>query len=81
MVSVLAFGYILYLFINKAFEVLNKMQEEHRTDQLWFQTFVNENNHQKTDLINKVAENIAQSTAAMETHNKTLERLIDKMDR
>ncbi len=62
-------------------KLLFRVQEEHREDQNWFRNFEDENNHQKTDLISKVAANIAQNTTVMEVHTKTLEKLMDKIDR
>lgn len=78
--AVVSFGYIIYIIIKKLFDLLKNIQEEHRADQVWFQTFVNENNHQKTDLITKVSDNIAQNTASLEIHTKAIEKLIDKLD-
>ena len=78
--AVVAFAYILYVFISKAFKVLADMQSEHKSDQDWFKQFVNENNHQKTELITRVSDNIAKSTSAMDSHTKALERLLDKLN-
>ena len=77
--AVMALSFILYFFIRNAFRVLGNMQAEHQKDQDWFKEFVNENNHQKTELITRVSENIAQNTTVTEMHTKTLERLIDRL--
>lgn len=78
--SVGVVGYILY-------QVILSLRAEHESNQLWFKEFVNENNHQKTDLVHKVAENIdkntrvnAEFTKAMEHHNRVIEKLIDKIE-
>lgn len=79
--SVVAFAFILYTFIKYAFQILTRIQEEHRTDQIWFQGFVNENNHQKTDMIKEHTATLVEVNSNITSNTKAIERLIDKLDK
>jgi len=77
--SVGVVGYILR-------EVILSLREEHKANQAWFMGYVNENNHQKTELVTKVAQNIEKNTMvtfeftkSIEQHNKIIEKLVDKL--
>lgn len=72
--SVGVVGYILY-------QVILSLRDEHKKNQEWFVGYVNENNHQKTELIEKVSQNIAQNTEVTRQHTQVLEKLINKMDK
>ena len=80
-IAVLAVSYILY-------QVIISLRLEHAKNQEWFMGFVNENNHQKTELITKVADNIAENTAITKQQNEitrqhtaVLEKLIEKINK
>lgn len=79
--AVVSFAAILWLFIKKAFEVLGKMQEEHRMDQEWFQQFVNENNHQKSDMIIEHTKAMVEVGLNITANTRAVEKLIDKLDK
>lgn len=78
--SVGAVCYILYIFIQKGFSLFNKIQEEHREDQTWFRQFVDANNHQKSDMIEKHTKAVTEFTNSLEVHTKVLEKLVDKLN-
>lgn len=65
-------------------ELLN----ERKQNQEWFIGYVNENNHQKSDMIKEytrsvteTSKNIEANTKALESHSRIIERLIDRIEK
>lgn len=46
-----------------------------------YRNFVNDNNHKMTDTVREFVETNVTVRSAIENHTKTVERLIDKLDR
>lgn len=86
--AIIIFGYITKYVIDtnkKVFDDLINQLKENRTD---YTNFVNENNHQNTERIEKSTEAMVKVTQSIETHNRStelynqvLERLIAKLDK
>ncbi len=84
---------ILTLLIDKNKEIFDtmatertEMGSERRQNQEWFMGFVNENNHQKSEMVaehtravTEVSKNIESNTRAMERHTEVIEKLVDKL--
>lgn len=85
-VALIIFGYILYVVIKANKSVLDMTLENSQKNQEWFLGFVNENNHQKTDMIKEhteamigVKNAIETNTKSTEMYNRTLELLATKL--
>lgn len=85
-VALIIFGYILYVVIKSNKSVLDMTLENSQKNQEWFLGFVNENNHQKTDMIKEHTEAMIEVKNAIETntkstemYNRTLEILATKL--
>jgi len=66
------------------YQVVISLRKEHAKNQEWFMTFVNENNHQKTEIVQEstkaiveVSKNIEAHTKALEGHTETLKSLTE----
>lgn len=85
-VALIIFGYILYTVIKSNKSFLDKTLEFSQKNQEWYLNFVNENNHQKTEMIKEhttamieVGNTIKENTKSTEMYNKTLEILTSKL--
>lgn len=68
--SIGVLGYTCYLLI--------KQLGENRAD---YSNFVNSNNHTTTEMVKEATATMVTTNIAIETHTKTLEKLIDKIDK
>lgn len=87
-VALIIFGFILYIVIKANKSVLDKTIEYSQKNQEWYLNFVNENNHQKSDMITEHTKSMLQVGVAIEAntkstdlYNRTLEKLVDKLDK
>ena len=68
-----------------AFFILYKsfmdQQKEHAKNQEWFIGFVNENNHQKTEMITEATKAMIEVRTSIENHNKITEKLLERLEK
>jgi len=76
---------IAIIAVMGSFFVLYKMllaqQKEHAKNQEWFTSFVNENNHQKTEMITEATKIMVEVRNSIENHNKITERLLERLEK
>jgi len=78
-IAVVALGilYILYIFIKEHRNELAESRRERTESYSWFQTYVNENNHEQTDRFKEhtkaLVDVTVESTKAMNTVSKNIE--------
>lgn len=85
-------GYLIYFSLNKAelffrkatesserlsAELLRQLEE----NQTNYRSYVHENNHQKTEMLQQSIETMVEVKTSINQHNKILERIVDKLDR
>ncbi len=87
-VALIIFGYILYVVIKANKDVLNRTLDAHEKNQAWFLGYVNENNHQKSEMIEEntkvlieVGNAMRENTKSTEMYNQSLDRLLNKLDK
>lgn len=87
-VAVVVIGYLLWQMLKANREVSIRMMDYSQKNQEWYLNFVNENNHQKSDMIREHTEAVVKfgasvdaNTKSTENYNRTLEKLIDKLEK
>lgn len=86
MLSVLTIGFLLKYVIDKNKEVFDSLIEQLQQNRTDYTNFVQANNHDNTDRIEKstealvkVATAIGEHTKVITDHTKVLEKMIDKL--
>ena len=72
-------GYILYYFIKSHKDELNASRSERENANNSLMNYIEDNNHQKTEMIKEHTGAMVNVGKAIEAHTKTIERLVDKM--
>ena len=75
-----ALGYILYTFISAHKKELNESRQERQKNQQWFMSYVNENNHQKAEMIKEHTEATVSAKEAIERHTGVIEKLVNRVE-
>lgn len=71
-IAVLLMGWVLW-------QVIKGQMESAKKDREWFVQFVEENNHQKSDMIREHTESVVSVKNAIEANTKVVEKLADKL--
>lgn len=63
--AIVVIAYLAYLVIMFLIKYTNRVTAQHEENMKWFKGFVDENNHQKTDVIREATESIQANTAVL----------------
>lgn len=87
-IAVILVAYLTRYVMDKNFQVFKELISQLKEIQINYTNFVTENNHQKTDMVKEhtsvmmeVKTAIVENTKSTENYNKTLERLVDRLNR
>ncbi len=75
--AIVVLGGILYYLITKGTQELRELREERQKNQAWFMEFVNENNHQKEELITKHTEVMVETKESIKQNTETIKYLTE----
>lgn len=70
-------SYILYVFIKSHKDELNSSRIEREKNQEWFMQYVNENNHQKAEMIKEHTEAVVQTKESIKQHTEAIKALTE----
>lgn len=79
--SVIGAGFLIKYIVDKNIEVFNALIEQLKENRQDYSNFVESNNHQNSERIEKSTEAIVSVSLAIEMHTKAVEKLIDNLDR
>ncbi len=78
---VLGSGFLIKYIIDKNKEVFDALIEQLKENRTDYSDFVESNNHQNSDRIEKNTETMVKIASAIETHTQAVERLIDRLNK
>lgn len=79
--SVVGAGFLIKYIIDKNKEVFDALIEQLQQNRTDYSAFVESNNHQNSDRIEKSTAAMVTIAGAVEQHTKVLERLMEKLER
>jgi di/tricarboxylate transporter len=78
--SVGVVGYLLYRFMSAHAKEMTDARLEREKTQMALMSYIETNNHQKTEMIKEHTQTNVEVRTAIEQHNKLLEKLVDKIN-
>lgn len=79
--AVVAFAYITRETMNANKDVFNSLMSNMKEQENNYKTYVETNNHQKTELLTESTKALTNVGNAIQQHTKILEKLVDKLDK
>lgn len=79
--SVVGAGFLIKYIIDKNKEVFDALITQLKENRADYAAFVETNNHQNSDRIEKSTAAMVSVAGAIEQHTKVVERLVEKLDR
>lgn len=74
-------GFLIKYIIDKNKEVFDALIEQLKENRIDYSDFVESNNHQNSDRIEKNTETMIKIAGAIEIHTQAVERLIDRLNK
>lgn len=78
---VLGSGFLIKYIVDKNKEVFDSLMNQLKENRADYSAFVESNNHQNAERIEKSTAAMTTIATSIETHTKAVERLIDKLDK